>query len=90
MGTVHSHPALRDLDRAESAYRAGLTLATDLGMQPLVALCHAGLTRVLRSRGEAETATSHLDRAVALATTIGMEVAAVGVEAGELRDGRAG
>ena len=90
VGTVHSHPALRDLDRAESAYRAALTLATDLGMQPVVALCHGGLARVLRSRGDAETAEAHLDQAVALATTIGMEVAAVREEAEQLHDGRAG
>ena len=53
-------------DRAEEGYAKALSLAEQLGMRPLQAHCHAGLSRLHRRRGDA--------RAAALATEVARQL----------------
>jgi tetratricopeptide (TPR) repeat protein len=58
------------LDVAQSHYGQALTLATELGMRPLVAHCHLGLGKLSRRTGKREQARDHLT----LATTMYREM----------------
>jgi tetratricopeptide (TPR) repeat protein len=57
---------------AAAHYRAALTLAEELGMQPLVAHCHAGLAGLCRKSGDPSAADAHLATATALYRGMGM------------------
>ena len=56
----------RGAEQAGDAYRQALTLATELGMRPLVAHCHFGLGKVHAKTGQRDEAREHLDTAMAL------------------------
>ena len=43
LGAIASQHDPPDVATAEAHYRAAMTLATELGMRPLVAHCHLGL-----------------------------------------------
>jgi class 3 adenylate cyclase/tetratricopeptide (TPR) repeat protein len=47
-----------NLDRAEENYQKALALANQLGMRPLQAHCHVGLSRLYRRRGGSEEASA--------------------------------
>jgi thioredoxin-like negative regulator of GroEL len=47
-------------------YCESLTLATDLGMRPLVAHCHLGLGKLYRRTGKRDEAHEHLTTATAM------------------------
>ena len=51
---------------AEREYRDALAQATELGMRPLAAHCHAGLGILLLRAGERRDAESELDTARAM------------------------
>jgi tetratricopeptide (TPR) repeat protein len=51
---------------AEREYGEALVLASELGMRPLVARCHAGCGLLLRRSGRRDDAREHLDTAVAM------------------------
>jgi len=54
--------ALRHLAETEAAaahYDAAIALATELGMRPLVARCHAGLATLCRRAGDGQRARQH-------------------------------
>ena len=57
---------------AENRYSQALALATELGMRPLVAHCHAGLARVYRRTGQHDQAQEHLTTATTLYREMGM------------------
>jgi hypothetical protein len=59
-------------DLAESSYRQGMALATELGLRPIVAYCHRGLGTLYRRAGQGEDARPHLDTAAAMYTEMGM------------------
>jgi tetratricopeptide (TPR) repeat protein len=61
-------------DAAED-YRESLRLATELGMRPLMAWCHAALAALHREDGAAGPAESHRAAAAALCAELGMPVA---------------
>jgi DNA-binding SARP family transcriptional activator len=56
---------------AGAEYRAAMALAEDLGMRPLLALCHLGLGRLWRS-GRRDEARAELETARALLGDLGM------------------
>ena len=64
--------APRSRDEAERCYRASLLLATDLGMRPVAAHCHAGLARVNRQAGRPDQAAEQLAIAAAMYSEMGM------------------
>jgi tetratricopeptide (TPR) repeat protein len=70
LGEIVAYPDLADVDRAERRYRGALTLATELGMRPLVAHCHLGLGKLYRRTGKREQAQEYL----ATATTMYREM----------------
>jgi tetratricopeptide (TPR) repeat protein len=51
---------------AESPYREGLALATELHMRPLVARCHLGLGKLYRRIGKNDSAVEHLTTATTM------------------------
>ena len=74
LGDVHAHSLAEGVqggaESAEDAYRRALALATELGMRPLVAHCHFGLTKLYRQTSKREQAQEHLT----IATTIYREM----------------
>ena len=65
LGDVHSSRHRPDgaTAEAETCYREALSLATELGMRPLVAHCHLGLGKLYRRTGQREQAQEHLTTA---------------------------
>jgi DNA-binding NtrC family response regulator/tetratricopeptide (TPR) repeat protein len=57
---------------ATEHYRRSLALATELGMRPLVAWCHAGLATLHRRHRADDLAASHLAAATALCAELDM------------------
>jgi tetratricopeptide (TPR) repeat protein len=57
---------------AESLYREALALAAALGMRPLVAHCHLGLSTVYRRTNRREQAQEHLTTATTMYRAMGM------------------
>jgi tetratricopeptide (TPR) repeat protein len=51
---------------AEEFYQRALALAEELGMRPLVAHCHLGLSKLYRRVGERQQAHEHLTTAIAM------------------------
>ena len=51
---------------AEAHYRAAMTLATELGMRPLVAHCHLGLGKLYRGARDGARAGKHLTTAATM------------------------
>ena len=63
---------LFDLSMADRQYREALSLATELGMRPLIAHCHLGLGKLYRSTGKREQAHEHLTTATTMYREMGM------------------
>jgi class 3 adenylate cyclase/tetratricopeptide (TPR) repeat protein len=61
-----------DAEAAESHYRDALSLATALGLRPLVAHCHLGLGKLYRRTGDHAKAEEHLTTARAMYREMGM------------------
>jgi tetratricopeptide (TPR) repeat protein len=61
-----------DADRAREHYQAAMRRAEELGMRPLVARCHLGLSQLAGRLGDAAGARRHLDTAAALLTALQM------------------
>ena len=55
-----------DVETARDSYHQALTLATELGMRPLVAHCHRGLGGLYQRAGKNEQARAHLTSAAAI------------------------
>jgi tetratricopeptide (TPR) repeat protein len=69
-GEVASHRDPPEAEKAGKQYDQAITLATELGMRPLVAHCHFGLGKLYRRTGKREQAQEHL----ATATTMYREM----------------
>jgi tetratricopeptide (TPR) repeat protein len=61
-----------DTAGAERFYREALDLATEIGMAPLAARCHAGLATVYAGLSRHDAAEDHLTRARAMFRSMGM------------------
>jgi tetratricopeptide (TPR) repeat protein len=65
-GEVSARQISPDVGGALHYQRQALTLATDLGMRPLVARCHFGLGKIHQRVGDLEQARQHLDTATTM------------------------
>ena len=72
MGDIAARRDPPAFEIAETSYRQGLELATELGLRPVVAHCHRGLGTVYQRTGRAEDAWQHLDTAAAMYGEMGM------------------
>ncbi len=64
LGEIHSHPDALDTEKAEDHYRQALTLASELGMRPLVAHCRKGLGALYGRTGREEVGRKELAAAM--------------------------
>jgi tetratricopeptide (TPR) repeat protein len=77
LGDIHAHVPV-EIDQsgakqAGDAYRRALTLATELGMRPLVAQCHFGLAKLYRRTNKREQAQEHFTTATTMYREMGMQ-----------------
>jgi tetratricopeptide (TPR) repeat protein len=72
LGEIGSRFDPADGEAAENRYVEALTLATELGMRPLIAHCHLGLGRLYRRTDKREQAQEHLATATAMYRDMGM------------------
>jgi DNA-binding NtrC family response regulator/tetratricopeptide (TPR) repeat protein len=72
LGDVAAHAKGLDVTAAVGHYSQALTLASDLGMRPLVAHCHLGLGELYRRTDDRATAQEHLMTAAAMYREMGM------------------
>jgi hypothetical protein len=63
LGEIASHCDPPDVGAAEAHYGAAMTLASELGMRPLLAHCHLGLSKLYRRTGNHAKAQEHLTTA---------------------------
>jgi tetratricopeptide (TPR) repeat protein len=54
LGEIALHNDRLDVAMAQAHYRAAMTLASELGMRPLIAHCHLGLGKLYRQTGKRE------------------------------------
>ncbi len=72
LGEIASHGDHADVATAEGQYEAALTLASELGMRPLVAHCHLGLGNLHQRAGHRAKALESLRTAAALYRSMDM------------------
>jgi hypothetical protein len=72
LGEIASSAGAPDVAGANAHYGSALTLAEEIGMQPLVAHCHTGLARLCRKIGDPRAADAHFGTAAALYRAMGM------------------
>jgi class 3 adenylate cyclase/tetratricopeptide (TPR) repeat protein len=60
LGEIASHHSRPDVATAEVHFAAAMAVASELGMQPLVAHCHLGLGKLYRRTGKQDQAREHL------------------------------
>ena len=70
---IAAHPERLLLDRSEQCYRRAITLADDLGMRPLIAICHIGLARLLERTTRSDEAREQLGIATVMCRELDME-----------------
>lgn len=80
LGETASHPDYSDMAAAEVHYGTAMTLASELGMRPLIARCHFGLGKVFGRVGDGRS-TAHLTAAGSLFREMGMRFWAEQAEA---------
>ena len=66
LGAVHAHASPPDAQQAEARYQEALTRAEALGMRPLQAHCHLGLSTLYSTIGQREQARAELSAAIDL------------------------
>jgi tetratricopeptide (TPR) repeat protein len=66
LGVVHAHADPPDIAPAEAYYQQALTLAEELGMHPLQAHCHLGLSTLYATIGQRQQARTALTTAIDL------------------------
>jgi hypothetical protein len=66
LGEIASHHDHPNVATAEAHYGATMTLATELGMRPLVAHCHLGLGKLYQRTGDRAKAHEHLTTATTM------------------------
>jgi tetratricopeptide (TPR) repeat protein len=66
LAEIAAHPRGPDVEAARAHYGAAMTLATELGMRPLVAHCHLGLGKLYRRTGDYAKAQEHFTTATTM------------------------
>jgi hypothetical protein len=74
LGAIAGHGDPPDASKAGDFYHQAVTLATELGMRPLVAHCHLGLGELHRRIGDRTKAARHLATATAMYREMGMDL----------------
>jgi tetratricopeptide (TPR) repeat protein len=72
LGTIHLRNGISGAATAEALLSQALTLATEIGMRPLVAHCHLGLDKLYRCTGKRQEAQAHLTTATMMYREMGM------------------
>jgi tetratricopeptide (TPR) repeat protein len=72
LGEVASHPDHPDIKMAEAHYGAAMALASELGMRPLLAHCHMGLSRLYKRTVKGDKVQEHLTVASKMFRQMGM------------------
>jgi class 3 adenylate cyclase/tetratricopeptide (TPR) repeat protein len=72
LAEIAAHPRGPDVEAARAHYGAAMTLATELGMRPLVAHCHLGLGTLYHRTGDPAKAREHLTTAATMYREMGM------------------
>ena len=72
LAEIAMHPTASGAEEAQGYYRQALEVAGQLGMRPLTAHCHRGLTRLYRRIGDQAKAQEHLTRAATMYREMGM------------------
>jgi tetratricopeptide (TPR) repeat protein len=72
LGAIAAHRVAPDVDAAAASYRQALTLAEELGMRPLQAHCHRGLSTLYAATGQREQARAALSAAIDLYRAMAM------------------
>ena len=72
LGDVHAH-APAATEQAGDAYRQALALATELGMRPLVAHCHLGLSKLYGQTNKREQSREHFTTAAKMYREMDMQ-----------------
>ena len=85
LGEIDSHRDPPDPAQAEAFYREALALADELGMRPLQAHCHLGLSTLYRKVGQVEQARAEVATAIDLFRSMEMTFWLPRAE-GELRE----
>ena len=73
LGEIASHHERPDLATAETHYCAAMTLASELGMRPLIAHCHLGLGKLYRQTGKREQVHEPLTTATTMYREMNMQ-----------------
>ena len=60
LGEIAAHSDPPDIQTAGSQYSQALVLASELGMRPLLAHCHLGLSRLYKRTAERDKVQEHL------------------------------
>ena len=71
-GELAAHGVSPDIALASAHYYQAISLASQLGMRPLVAHCHFGLGKLYRRADNREQARQQLSTAAALFREMGM------------------
>jgi len=71
-GEIAAQRAPLEVEPAVAAYQQAINLAEELGMRPLQAHCHLGLSRLYAQTGRPEPARAELTAAIALYRTMAM------------------
>ncbi len=71
-GRIASDHDSPDLTQAQTHYSNALEMATELGMRPLVAHCHAGFAKLFRCTGNQQQAQEHFATATTMYRDTGM------------------
>jgi len=66
LGEIALHGDHPDVETAEGHYRKAMALAEELGMRPLQAHCHFGLSKLYRRTGHGVKAKEHLTTAATM------------------------
>ena len=66
LGEIASRHDHSDVATAEAHYRAAMTLASELGMRPILAHCHLGLGKLFHRTGDRAKSAEHLTIAAAM------------------------
>ena len=66
LGEIASRRGVADVEGSETHYRQAMSVATGLGMRPLVAHCHLGLGKLCRRTGKPHRSHEHLTRATTM------------------------
>ena len=66
LGDIATHRDPPEVEEAEASYRQAMTLASELGMRPLLAHCHLGLGSLYAKTGQRQQARAELSAAIEL------------------------